>query len=66
MDGLGYEVFNVANPDSSVEMPGQDIIASFYEQVPQKRELGESETFYSIDKAKHLLGYSPVSRWREC
>lgn len=65
VDGLGYQIFNVANADSAVSMPTQEIIAQFYEGVTKKRELGESETFYSIDKARKLLGFAPVSRWRE-
>lgn len=64
-DGLGYQVFNVANSDSSVGLRSADVIAEFYSDVPQKRELGEYETFYSIDKARELLGFAPESRWRE-
>ena len=64
-DGLGYQVFNVANPDSSVGLSSAEVTAEFYDDVPQKRELGEFETFYSIDKARVLLGFSPESRWRE-
>ncbi|MFN3189404.1 MAG: NAD-dependent epimerase/dehydratase family protein [Aureliella sp.] len=65
VNGLGYQVFNVANPDTSVGMPNQGIIPRFYAGIPKKRELGESETFYSIEKAQRLLGYSPISRWRD-
>ena len=64
-DGLGYQVFNVANSDSSVGLRSADVIAEFYSDVPQKREVGEYETFYSIDKARELLGFAPESRWRE-
>ena len=63
-DGLGYQVFNVANADSSVGASSGQVIAEFYENVPQKRELGEFETFYSIDKARQMLGFAPQSRWR--
>lgn len=63
-DGLGYQVFNVANADSSVGMPSADVIKNFYADVPQKCEIGEFETFYSIAKARDLLGYVPESRWR--
>ncbi|MCA9193433.1 MAG: NAD(P)-dependent oxidoreductase [Planctomycetales bacterium] len=65
VDGLGYQVFNVANSDSAVELSSHEIIATYYKDVPQKQELGESETFYSIDKARKLLGFSPASRWRQ-
>ncbi|MFK7770374.1 MAG: hypothetical protein AB8B55_24400 [Mariniblastus sp.] len=40
-DGLGYQVFNVANPDSSVGMSSAKVIEEFYEDVPKKRELEE-------------------------
>ncbi len=64
-DGLGYQVFNVANADSSVGATSTELIAKFYSGVLLKRELGEFETFYSIDKARQMLGFSPQSRWRE-
>ena len=64
-NGLGYQVFNVANADSSVGATSSELIAEFYAGVPQKRELGEFETFYSIDKARQMLGFAPQSRWRE-
>lgn len=64
-DGLGYQVFNVANADSSVALPSAEVIAGFYPDVRRIRELGEFETFYSIDKARDMLGFNPKSRWRE-
>ena len=64
-DGLGFQIFNVANEDSSVGAPSADIIEQFYKGVPQKRELGEFETFYDISKAKSLLGYAPKHGWRD-
>ena len=64
-DGLGYQVFNVANADTSVGMPSAAVIAEFYPDVCRTRELGEFETFYSIAKARDLLGFHPESRWRK-
>ena len=64
-NGLGYQVFNVANADSSVGATSAELIAEFYSGVLQKRGLGEFETFYSIDKARQMLGFAPQSRWRE-
>ncbi|MFK8113133.1 MAG: NAD-dependent epimerase/dehydratase family protein [Rubripirellula sp.] len=63
-DGLGYQVFNVANADTSVGLPSVDVISEFYSDVRQTRDLEEFETFYSIDKARELLGFRPESRWR--
>ncbi|MEP3480397.1 MAG: NAD(P)-dependent oxidoreductase [Fuerstiella sp.] len=63
-DGLGYQVFNVANADSSVGMPSADIVQQFYAGVPVKHQLGQFDTIYAIDKARDLLGFHPQSRWR--
>jgi nucleoside-diphosphate-sugar epimerase len=64
-DGLGYEVFNVANPDLSVGLTNAEVRARYYSGVPVTREMGEHETFYSIDKAKRMLGYAPEHGWRQ-
>ena len=47
-DGLGYQVFNVANADSSVGATSAEVVAEFYSGVRQKRRLGEFETFSAI------------------
>ncbi|MBY6152151.1 NAD(P)-dependent oxidoreductase [Vannielia litorea] len=64
-DGLGYEVFNVANDTHSVSAPTQELIDRFYEGVEQKREMEEHETFYTNEKAKRLVGFSPKHDWRD-
>ncbi len=64
-DGLGYQVFNVANDDTSVGLPSSEIADRFYPGVPRRRELGTHETFYANDKAKRLVGFAPVHGWRD-
>ena len=64
-DGLGYQVFNVANDDLSVSLTNAQVIERFYSGVPIKREMGEFETFYCIDKARRLVGFEPRHSWRE-
>lgn len=64
-DGLGYQVFNVANDDLSVGLTNAQVIERFYAGVPIKREMGEFETFYCIDKARRLVGFAPRHSWRE-
>ncbi|SFA80049.1 Nucleoside-diphosphate-sugar epimerase [Poseidonocella pacifica] len=64
-DGLGYEVFNVANPDLSVGISNAEVRARFYDGVPVRRDMGERETFYDISKAQRLLGFSPKHSWRD-
>src|SRR3954470_3172573 len=65
VDGLGYEVFNVANADLSVAATTDEVRERFYDGVELRRPMRRDETFYSIDKARDLLGYSPQHSWRE-
>jgi nucleoside-diphosphate-sugar epimerase len=64
-DGLGYEVFNVANADTSVAATTDEVRARFYDGVEVRREMGPHETFYSIEKARRLLGFEPQHSWRD-
>ena len=64
-DGLGYEVFNVANHDMSVAATTQEVRERFYDDVEVRREMGRDETFYAIDKARDLLGFAPRHSWRD-
>lgn len=64
VDGLGYQVFNVASESHSVALSTDDIIAQFYQGVELRRPLGPRETFYTIEKAKRLLGYAPQHDWQ--
>jgi nucleoside-diphosphate-sugar epimerase len=65
VDGLGYQVFNVANADMSVAATTQEVRERFYRDVPVRREMGSDETFYSIDRARELLGFAPQHSWRD-
>jgi len=64
-DGLGYEVFNVSNDDTSVGITSAEVYERFYDGVPMRRGMGEFETFYSNDKAKSLVGFEPRHSWRD-
>lgn len=64
-DGLGYEVFNVSNDDSSVGATSAEVIAQFYQGVPVTHEMGEYETFYANRKAREMVGFRPRHGWRE-
>ncbi|RYB89012.1 NAD(P)-dependent oxidoreductase [Nocardioides glacieisoli] len=64
-DGLGFEVFNVANPDMSVAATTDEVIARFYDGVEVRREMGRDETFFAIDKARELVGFDPQHSWRD-
>src|SRR5215216_6659725 len=38
-EGLGYQVFNAANDETSSDLPNSELLARFYPKVPIKREL---------------------------
>nr|WP_321483257.1 NAD(P)-dependent oxidoreductase [uncultured Cohaesibacter sp.] len=62
-DGLGFEIFNVSNDDHSVDASTSELIETYYQGVPYG-EMGPTETFYSNEKAKRLLGFRPEYSWR--
>ena len=64
-DGLGFEVFNVSNDDTSVGLTSDEVYQRFYDGIPKRREMAEYETFYANDKAKRMVGFTPQSRWRD-
>ncbi|WP_395447852.1 NAD-dependent epimerase/dehydratase family protein [Aminobacter sp. UC22_36] len=64
-DGLGYQVFNAANDDTSSDLPTRELIDRFYPGVPLKHELGEFETLLSNRKAKEVLGFRSQHSWRK-
>ena len=64
-DGLGYEVFNVSNDDTSVGIPSAEVYERFYAGVERRRDMTGFETFYANDKAKRLVGFAPRHSWRE-
>jgi len=64
-DGLGYQVFNAANDDTSADLPTAELLRRFYPNVPVRAELGEYETLLSNRKAREMLGFRPAHPWRE-
>ena len=63
-DGLGYQIFNVANEETYVGATSAEVMAEFYHGVPETRQMGEFETFYDISKAKKMVGFQPKHNWR--
>lgn len=63
-NGLGYQVFNAVNDETSSDLPTRELLDRFYPGVPLKRELGEFETLLSNKKARDMLGFRPEHSWR--
>lgn len=64
-DGLGYEVFNVSNDDSSVGLTTDEVMARYYPGVELRGPMGAHETFYANKKAKEMVGFAPKHMWRD-
>lgn len=65
IDGLGFEVMNVAADDVSSDLPTRTLLDRYYPGVPVKKQLGEFETLLSNEKLKRLLGWKQQHYWRE-
>ena len=64
-DGLGFQVFNAVNDETSSDLPSRELIDRFYPGVPVKGELGEFETLLSNRKAREVLGFRSQHNWRK-
>lgn len=63
-DGLGFQIFNAANNETSSDLPTAELLARFYPDVPLTRAVGEFEGLLSNRKARDVLGFEPVHSWR--
>jgi nucleoside-diphosphate-sugar epimerase len=55
----GAEIFVIANADSVMNRPNEELLNELYPNVPHKRALGPNKTLLSIEKARRVLGYKP-------
>jgi nucleoside-diphosphate-sugar epimerase len=65
LEATGMDVFIVANADTVMSRPNDELIAGAFPDVPLKRAVGAHETLLSIDKARRVLGYEPRHSWRD-
>ncbi|MBS4201108.1 NAD(P)-dependent oxidoreductase [Bacillus sp. FJAT-49732] len=64
-DGLGSVALNIANDETSMDVESKQLMESIYPNVKEfKKELTGFETLFSNEKAKKLLNWQPVHRWR--
>jgi nucleoside-diphosphate-sugar epimerase len=61
----GMDVFIIANADTVMTRPNDELIAQIFPDVPLNRPVGPNETLMSIDKARRVLGYEPRHNWRD-
>jgi nucleoside-diphosphate-sugar epimerase len=63
-DSVGTDVFIIANADTVMSRPNDELLAEVFPGVPVTRPVGPNETLLSIDKARRVLGYEPQFSWR--
>ncbi len=63
-DAPGMDVFIVANADTVMSRPNEELVRTVFPGVPIRRPLGEHDTLLSIEKARRVLGYAPQHGWR--
>jgi nucleoside-diphosphate-sugar epimerase len=63
-DVPGADVFIIANADTVMSTPNDELLAEVFPDVPQVRTVGPNETLLAIDKARRVLGYEPQHSWR--
>jgi nucleoside-diphosphate-sugar epimerase len=64
-DGLGFQIFNAANDETSSNLPTRELIDRFYPGTPLKRDIGEFESLLSNRKTREVLGFRQEHSWRE-
>lgn len=64
-DGLGFQIFNAANDETSSNLPTRELIDRFYPGTPLKRDIGEFETLLSNRKTREVLGFRQEHSWRD-
>jgi nucleoside-diphosphate-sugar epimerase len=64
-DGLGFQIFNAANNDSSADLPTKELLKRYYPNVPLTRAMGEYEGLYSNKKLREVLGFKEEHPWRK-
>ena len=60
----GFEAFIIANSDTVMSRPNDELVAEVFPGVEIRRDLGVNDTLLSIDKARRMLGFEPRHSWR--
>lgn len=61
----GADLFVVANADTVMTRPTAELAALEFPGVPITVDLGPNDSLMSTEKARRVLGWSPVHTWRD-
>ena len=60
----GADVFIIANADTVMSRPNQQLLDEVFPGVPHKESFGDHETLLSIKRAQRVLKFKPEFSWR--
>jgi nucleoside-diphosphate-sugar epimerase len=60
----GFEVYNVAAPDSGHSIPSAEVAAAWFPGVPVADDLGTFESLMSTRRIQDRLGFRAAHTWR--
>lgn len=60
----GFNAYVIANADSVMSRSTASLVAEEFPDVEVRKEFGEHESLYSIEKARRMLGFEPEHGWR--
>lgn len=61
----GLKVYNIAAPDSGLDIPTAQVAADWFPGAPVSKQLAEFESLMSTDKAQRQLGFRAEHLWRD-
>src|SRR3954467_12285308 len=64
-DIAGAEAFVIAAGDTVMQTPSRELMAAVFPGLPLRAAADPHDALLGIDKARHVLGYSPDFSWRE-
>jgi nucleoside-diphosphate-sugar epimerase len=64
-DGLGFQIFNGVNNDTSSDLPTAELLRRYYPNVSVNGNLGEFEGLLSNRKTREVLGFKEAHNWRK-
>ena len=64
LDTTGFDRFVIAAADTVMSRSNSKLVAEVFPDLAATRELGELDMLLSIEKARRVLGYSPLHSWR--
>jgi nucleoside-diphosphate-sugar epimerase len=63
-DGLGFEVFNITGSDTLSRVPTEELVRAHCPDTEVRQPIAGTDSAFSIEKARRLLGYEPRFGWR--